>query len=493
MVRCFAVGSGLTGSLEANERPRAFVLSCATGDNAYRPSGFWPGLYRVVVHWHFHLRKRLTFTCRRSKRMSHERAALRLKTALPRHSSAKRKHRWVKEVIAYTNLPPLQWSMQIGGNFEAAIEFEDLHIYVSVAPVLIQAFRVDDPIVDASLVRACSHAVVASIGSGRGVPFELTIPWQILDTMCRTRSSSTDVTFILTPSCRICHWSSAGSCSSHAWATPSREKNNLRMFLFRRLHRFNCVEIRSLWRCLVQEKFHSWRSVRFKFGQLWCKTDMHSPATVHCPTESAHAICTFQEMVWIFDGVCLGVPITLITIFVKIQAVCLCALRDPRRASRRILDTMCLTQSWSTEVTLILTSSCRRCNWSSAGSRTSHAWATPSRGKNNLRRFLYPKIAQIQFGRKFVVCDVFLFRRSFTPDGQYNSSLDSCCVHWNCIVGINTDNHFTIGLSGRARTCPSRCVFGLSLTSRRFMCSPRDVRYDTGALQGRLVPDNPKI
>ena len=142
---------------------------------------------------------------------------------------------------------------------------------------------------------------------------------------------------------------------------------------------------------------------------------------------------------------------------------------------------MCLTQSWSTEVTLILTSSCRRCNWSLAGSRTSHAWATPSRGKNNLRRFLYPKIAQIQFGRKVAVCGVFLFRRSFTPDGQYDSSLDSCCVHWNCIVGINSDNHFTIGLSGRAGTCPSRCVFGLPLTSRRFRCSPRDVRYDTGA------------
>ena len=47
-----------------------------------------------------------------------------------------------------------------------AIEFVDLYIYVSGAPVLSQVFGQDGTIVDASLVRASSLVVVASISGG---------------------------------------------------------------------------------------------------------------------------------------------------------------------------------------------------------------------------------------------------------------------------------------------------------------------------------------
>ena len=50
----------------------------------------------------------------------------------------------------------------------------DLRIHESEAPVLMQAFRLDDPIVDASLVRASSIAVVASISNGGWLSLEPT-------------------------------------------------------------------------------------------------------------------------------------------------------------------------------------------------------------------------------------------------------------------------------------------------------------------------------
>ena len=55
-----------------------------------------------------------------------------------------------------------------------AIKFWDLCLDQSEAPALIQAFRKDDPIVDASLVRASSRAVVALISSGGWVSLEPT-------------------------------------------------------------------------------------------------------------------------------------------------------------------------------------------------------------------------------------------------------------------------------------------------------------------------------
>ena len=105
----------------------------------------------------------------------------------------------------------------------------------------------------------------------------------------------------------------------------------------------------------------------------------------------------------------------------------------------------------------------------------------------------------------FAVRGVCCFRRSFTFDGQYHSSLDSCGVHWKCIARTNPG----IFSSGRAGTCPSRCVFGLS--SRRFRCSHRETLASSKVLAGmtetatsdltlepfkvrsRLVHDKPRI
>ena len=82
------------------------------------------------------------------------------------------------------------------------------------------------------------------------------------------------------------------------------------------------------------------------------------------------------------------------------------------------------------------------------------------------RMFPLPVIAQLQLCIKSL-CVAFSCsgKVCFTHEGQYNSSLDICGVHWNLIARTNAYNNFTIVLSGRAGTC-------------------RDVRYDTGALQG---------
>ena len=52
------------------------------------------------------------------------------------------------------------------GTSMPAVDIYDLRICESEAPVLVQAVRLDDPIVNASLVRASGLAVVAPISSG---------------------------------------------------------------------------------------------------------------------------------------------------------------------------------------------------------------------------------------------------------------------------------------------------------------------------------------
>ena len=76
--------------------------------------------------------------------------------------------------------------------------------------------------------------------------------------------------------------------------------------------------------------------------------------------------------------------------------------------------------------------------------------------------------AQIQLSRKSAVRAFCCSEKSFTPDGLYDSSLDSCGVHRKCCARTDTEDHFTIGSSGRARICPPGCF-------------------------SRLVPDKPSI
>ena len=177
-----------------------------------------------------------------------------------------------------------------------AVEFYDLHIYKSEAPVLIQASRWDDPIVDASLVRAGSLAVVASIRSGRWVslcgfssvswakcgrrfivhlPSRVSscsqyVPGDVLDIRCflSWRDYLPDGYFgyflVLHATCRSCVWDSLWQPSSRgslvtgivSWSSWRRQR-----FMATDCQRGSCVELLVLlllWLCRAKSASPGW-------------------------------------------------------------------------------------------------------------------------------------------------------------------------------------------------------------------------------------------
>ena len=84
-------------------------------------------------------------------------------------------------------------------------------------------------------------------------------------------------------------------------------------------------------------------------------------------------------------------------------------------------------------------------------------------------------IAQIQLCTNSPCVAFSCSGESFIRDGLYDSSWISLWRPLEIRCPQNQlKNLFTIGLSGRAEICPSRCFFGLSLTSRGFRCSSRE-------------------
>ena len=72
--------------------------------------------------------------------------------------------------------------------------------------------------------------------------------------------------------------------------------------------------------------------------------------------------------------------------------------------------------------------------------------------------------------KKFAVRGVFLFKRSVNPDGQYDSSLDNCGVHWNCLPAQ------TLIIISRW-VCLAVLDLALQVRLRLVRCHARDVRY----------------